>query len=386
MLHAKWHEIKRKSSPPTSRLDLQALWGSFLDLDGDFQAWETTIPSVWKFKMEPNTPENQSAFDERWVKLFLANRGAPDEIHSYSSLKRSWIWGFYRTSRIFLLRDMLEVLNWMFRLPEPDWALLSTHLPEKPSGPSAIPFNSTSGELDNITLRNHHSLTTISIVDMIEKSCSAILCNFTIPIPNKSFDDVVGTRGYVCLWTLGTMDAVLASGLIPDSKVSATALSSSDTQVSLIPRPTDRSPQDPATNITSLQNIQLGSQKPFATAVSLPQSSTLRSPEDRASASTTSALKPSPLALADSNWTTPTGHIFDDGPSHPYDSPVKPPSLDIDIVEPKKLDIAARREWLNCILYYIGTELGVKKALCIPYTAGFMKTVKPKVDSIFGRK
>ncbi|KAJ4365081.1 hypothetical protein N0V83_008698 [Neocucurbitaria cava] len=277
---------------------------------------------------------------------------------------------------------MLEVLNWMFRLPEPDRALLSNHLPDKPSEPSAIPFNSTSGELDNITLRNHHSLTTISIVDMIEKSCSAILCNFTIPIPNKLFDDVVGMRGYVCLWTMGTMDAVLASGLIPDSIVSATESSSSDTQVSLLPRITNTPPQVPATDITSLQNIQLGSQKPFATAVSLPQSSTLRSPQDCYSAS----MKPSPLALADSNWTTPTGHIFDDGPSHPYDVPVKPPSLDIDIMEPKKLDIAARREWLNCILYYIGTELGVKKALCIPYTENFLSTVKPKVDSIFGRK
>jgi hypothetical protein len=83
--------------------------------------------------------------------------------------------------------------------------------------------------------------------------------------------------------------------------------------------------------------------------------------------------------------TAKKGHLFDSNPTHPYDHPLDLPPLDFDIVEPKKIDVAARREWVNRLLYYISSELGIKKALYVPLTEGFLPTVKPQVDYILGR-
>jgi hypothetical protein len=37
------------------------------------------------------------------------------------------------------------------------------------------------------------------------------------------------------------------------------------------------------------------------------------------------------------------------------------------------------------MLYYIGTELGIKKALAVPFMEGYYQIVKAQVDSISGR-
>jgi hypothetical protein len=47
--------------------------------------------------------------------------------------------------------------------------------------------------------------------------------------------------------------------------------------------------------------------------------------------------------------------------------------------------VAAKREWLNSILYYIGTELGIKKALAVPVMEGYVPIIKPRVDEILGQ-
>jgi hypothetical protein len=103
-LHAQWHEIKSRPNPPLSRQDLGETLKEVLDLDSEFQSWEATIPSTWRYQMQRNTPEARSTHEPRWRDLILGGRGAPEEIHSYATLKKCWFWMFYRTSRLFLLR------------------------------------------------------------------------------------------------------------------------------------------------------------------------------------------------------------------------------------------------------------------------------------------
>ncbi|KAF9693552.1 hypothetical protein EKO04_008529 [Ascochyta lentis] len=219
-LHAKWHEIKQSANPPTTRRDLAELLQAALDLDHKYQAWEATLPLIWRYQMMPNTPEARATYDGKWQKLILNSRGAPEEIHSYSNLKRCWVWGFYRTSRMFLLRDLLEMLNWMFRLPEADPVNTA---PLSPNFASPFPLENEVSPVtfDSAALRIHHSFATVHLVNTIEKSCSAILGSFTVPVYGKLYEDVMGMRGYVNLWPLGIMDAVLRSGLVPDSEASS---------------------------------------------------------------------------------------------------------------------------------------------------------------------
>ena len=392
VLHAKWHEVKRNPDPPTSRSDLQGLLQSALDLQDEFQSWETTIPSAWGYQMEPNTPEIRSNYDEKWQKLILGCRGAPEEIHSYATLKRCWIWSFYRTSRIFLLRDLLEILNWMFKLPEPDSRAVrmnSSHEAFETPTTSSKPITPC---LENMALCRYHSSATVHLVNIIEKCCSGIIGNFTVPIYSKSYEDIVGMRGYICFWTLGTMDAVLGAGLVPDSMTPTNPHSTGHNdspQVSPSPHAANLQLQDPAIHSMTPHNMQTAIQKPYAIAPQFSELSTLLSPQHYDSDS--SPTPPGPfnstpvISPSASNSTTKKGHIFDSSPAHPYDFPVNSPAIDFDAAKPKKLDVAARREWLNSLLYYIGSELGIEKALYIPLTEGFMQTVKPNVDKILGR-
>ncbi|KAH7401568.1 hypothetical protein BKA66DRAFT_545309 [Pyrenochaeta sp. MPI-SDFR-AT-0127] len=389
MLHAKWHEVKQSDNPPTCRLDLQELLQTALDLDGEFQAWETTIPAAWRYQMEPNIPETRSTYDAKWQKLVLGSRGAPEEIHSYSNLKMCWIWGFYRTTRIFLLRDILEMLNWMFRLPEPDPLIFQMDMMHNGTAfPSASNDFDIIG-LDNMALRVRHSFATVHMVNIIEKSCSAILGNFTVPMYSKSCEDVAGIRGYVCLWALGTMDAVLGSGLVPDlhapnsppSTVHDSPREPAFSRASEIPH------NDPVSFDMSPQHIALAFNSVSAPATlwtgfpNLPPTPGIDPQQHCETPNIIQSTTP-PLAFT---FMKSKNHVFDSSPTHPFDCPVNLPTLDFNITKPKKIDIAATREWINSILYYIGTELGIKKALYVPLTEGFMPIVKPSVDSILSR-
>jgi len=222
-LHALWHEAKQSNDPPTTRYDLQVLLKTALDLDLEYEAWESMLPPIWGYRVQPNTPEVRSTYDVKWQKLLLESKGAPGEIYIHPSLKKSWIWGFCRTSRMFLLRDTLEILNWMFRLPEPSHS--SSHSPVESmrgSANSDADTNSfTTSFLDTDSLRRQYTLSTAHLVDVIEKACCAIFGNFIVPVKGRSFEDMMGMRGYVCVWPLGTMDSILSSGLVPDAGASA---------------------------------------------------------------------------------------------------------------------------------------------------------------------
>ncbi|KAF1849787.1 uncharacterized protein K460DRAFT_300146 [Cucurbitaria berberidis CBS 394.84] len=386
MLHARWQEVKQSPHPPINRSNLQELLHGALHLDSEFQAWETAIPPTWRYRIDPNTPENRATFDERWQKLILLSRGAPEDIHSYSTLKQYWMWSFYRTSRIFLLRDQLEILNWMFRLPEPDPLIVQTDASQKESEPTTTPSKPTIMGLDNMTLRNLHSSATISMIKMIEESCAAILSSFTVPIYSKTIEDVVGMRGYVCLWSLGTMDSVLAAGLVPESMAPNTGDYS---QMSPFSQTASFASQAPVAYSTAPHSMQSAEQSPYGTNPQFPEPSNLLPPEHHYSSPSISTSQDAshftpPAAPPTFDPTATTGHIFNDSPAHPYDLPVDLSALDINDT-PKQLDVAAKREWLNSLLYYIGTELGIKKALCVPIVEGFMPKVKPRVDEIFCR-
>ncbi|KAF1940950.1 hypothetical protein EJ02DRAFT_213662 [Clathrospora elynae] len=386
MLHAKWHEVKQSPNPPACRLALQEILQTALELDGDFQTWETTVTPAWQYSMVPNTSEARSGYDMKWQRLMLECRGAPEEIHSYTSLKRCWIWGFYRTSRIFLLRDMLEILNWMFRFPEPAPPLVPVGSSRATTHASNTQGQSVPSGLSDMTLRMHHSFATAHLVDIIEKNCSALISSFHVPIHLKSFDDVVGMRGYICIWPLGIMDAVLSSGLVPDMNApeNPAGTNHASTQASSFFQPSNVV----LNSIPGTSNIPPPSTQPdnlnsYATAPQFSELSNIR-PKSESGQIPMSANSPSDSTPV-LDPTAKKGHIFDSSPAHPYDHPVDLPPLDTDVVKPRKIDVAARREWVNRMLYYIATELGIKKALYVPLTEGFMQTVKPSVDVILGR-
>jgi hypothetical protein len=375
MLHAIWHEVKQSENPPASRLTLQELLQTALELDDDYQAWESQATPAWNYQMTPNTPEARSAYDTKWQKLFLGCRGAPEEIHSYPSVKRSWIWGFYRTSRVLVLRDLLEILNWMLRFRDPGLSSASRAAHE----PSVL------NALSDRNLRMYHSVATARLVELIEKNCSAILGSFTVPIHMKSGDDVVGMRGYVCMWPLGTMDAVLCSGLVPDSN---SGNSPHDTSHLPTPPQSYSHVSNAAPHLTTATSNASSSSEPsenLESYAAAPQFSGLHEIRSRAESGQSSSPSP-PANVPTFDPNAKKDHIFDPNPAHPYDRPLDLPPVDFETVEPRRIDVAARREWINRLLYYFATELGVKKALWVPVMQGFMPTVKPMVDNILSQE
>jgi hypothetical protein len=376
--HAKWHNFKKRGYLPQNREELRDFLKTALELDRRFQALESSSPANWKYQMKPNTPETRSTFDIRWQRLILESHGAPDEIHSYQTLRRCWVWNFFRTCRIFLLRDTLEILNWMFRLPEiPQYG--------SPSVSDTFPDESSLKSLQTASLRVHHSFTTLHLVNLIEKNCSAVIGSFTVPVYGKSFDEVMGMRGYVHLWSLGIMDAVLRSGLIPDS------------QAPLSPQMTNRHPSYPAefpddpvhaessdgrqsTHLNQHQSPDSFASLP--TVHEIPQRNTYhqQQPQSQSQQHSPTSSHSDPAAPPPRKT-----HVFDSNPPHPYDAPIQLPPQPFEIAKPKKIDVAARREWINCLLYYCATELGIKKGLYVPLTEGMLPIVKPRVERALGR-
>ncbi|KAH8730266.1 hypothetical protein GQ44DRAFT_823590 [Phaeosphaeriaceae sp. PMI808] len=222
-LHAKWFEMKGRATAPASRHDLQEILQAALDLNNDYQRRENILPQRWKPQYGPNRREIRPVYGPIWQKLVLESRGAPEKIHSFFSLKRCYIWSLFRTSRMFLLRDILEILNWMFRMPEPSPNSSTLHLRTDSTQhfttttlQQAITTNKITS-LDGLTLRNYHTIIATRIVDLIENGCAAVLGSFTVPVYRKSTTDVMSIRGYILFWALGTMDSILKSGLVPDS-------------------------------------------------------------------------------------------------------------------------------------------------------------------------
>jgi hypothetical protein len=380
-LHARWHEIKHSATPPTSRHGLQDLLQVALDLDAEYQAWENTIPPAWRYESRLNTPEARLAYNVKWQKLVLTSEGAPAEIHTYKNLKRCSLCCYYRTSSIFLLRDLLEILNWMFRMPDRGQALSSQHKQQTTAQITANLQRSakehTITSLDNLELRNFQVSATTRMIDTIEKSCSIVLGSFTVPMYKKSLEDVMSIRGHVLLWSLGTMDSVLSAGLIPDSN---SAISTAATSVSLPHvRITPPTGQDPTTSFhhdTSLDYAEHGLDY-FTSLLEHGHSDSL--PHSHLNQSPPTTNPPQSFKTANKE------HPFDSTPKHTYDTPIDPRSLNVGATELKTMDVSAKRVWLNSMLYYIGTELGIRKALIVPHAEGYMPIVKPFVDGILGR-
>jgi hypothetical protein len=300
--------------------------------------------------VKSNTPEVRKTYSSKWQKLVLASKGAPLEIHTYTNLKRCSIWGYYRTSRLFLVRDLLEILNWMLRLPLLELNRTSQQrsvdLAYNPASPELNANESPRTPLTDHILEIHYALATTHMVNLLEETCSSILGSFTVAMYKKSLDDVMGLKGHIVLWPLGTMDSILSSGLVPDSNTTSTSVPNGI----------------PLTNARSVQQVLINS---FY--------------HDTSMATAEHGFTPS----SDTNGMR--SHPFDSMPRHPYDSPLHLPTHSTNTLELRNLDVAAKREWLNSILYYIGTELGIKKALAVPVMEGYVPIIKPRVDEILGQ-
>lgn len=374
-VHAQWHDIKRSHTLPASRLELQKLLQSALDLDMAFQAWDADVPPTWQYQSQLNTPEARSKIDAKLQRLIFDCNGAPREMHAYPDLKQCWIWGFYRTTWLFLMRDILEMINWMLRLP--------IRVPDTVNN-DAMDGTNSPAHLDDMTLQIQYSVATISLVKLVDKSCSAVSNYFTVPLRKKENGDISGMRGYLGLWPLGCMDAILSAGLIPDSQdffdspeVYSTpqALPYMHTgphvPVIMATPPQEASAIVPDTYASAPQFSEL-SKLPPKTPIERSPSPNPSSPQELNSPGQTTSA---------SNTTAIKGHIFDSSPAHPYDQPVH--QLQLDPIH--SIDVAARREWINTLLYYIASDLGIKKAFYVPATEGYLQKVKPRVDSILGR-
>lgn len=373
-LHAMWHETKRSVPQPSNRLELQEILQLALDLDAEFQVWESDLPSPWKYAMEPNSPESQVKYSSKWQRLILTSHGAPAKIHSYTTLKVCSMWGYYRTSRMFLLRDLLEMLNWMSRLSETEprtsltrtWRRLAYSLPDN----EQFADEQTVTALDDTTMRLLRSSVTKSLIQTVEETCSSILGTLTVPVHGKSPDDVMGMRGHVIVWPLSTMDAILSSALVLDSygstRPSAAPRSSPTGSLSAQSSPATGKAVHTFYHDTSLATAAHG----FSSLPSIP-----RSPEPYDSTHTQPDAPHVPVTPGK------RPHPFDSMPMHPNDSPID----HMGIAASETMDIPAKREWLNSMLYYIGTELGIKKAMAVPVLEGYMPIVQARVDNILGR-
>ncbi|KAF2709386.1 hypothetical protein K504DRAFT_481810 [Pleomassaria siparia CBS 279.74] len=386
-LHATWDEIKSSSNPPSSRQELQEMLRQTLELDAEFQTWEDTIPPAWKYQMERNTPEARSTYEPKWRDLILDSRGAPEEIHSYATLKKCWIWSFYRTTRLLLLRDLVEMLNWMLKMPED----VSSGKPlNLPTSASTMPGTVPAQPLDNVTLSIHHAFAISHLVKVIEKGCSAILGTFTVPIYGKSNEDVVGLRGFTSFWALGMMDSALRSGLVPDSASPPTPPSSTTaSSESREARAIFQFHKQPAPSVYKLPS-QNSHPLYHNLATTVPNSQDFPgypSPPCQLSPinhATPPETPPSTNVSLPIDYRISGKHPFDSRPPHPNDASGDLPMLNFSITKPSSIDVAARREWINRLLYYMGTKLGIKKGLGIVISEGYMEVTKRDIDRIFG--
>jgi hypothetical protein len=382
-LHARWHEVKQSTTPPSSRYDLYSLLDAALILDSEYSAWENTLPYAWSYGVELNTSESQSKYSWKWQKLVLTSRGAPAEIHTHANLRMCSLWGYSRTSRMFLLRDLLEILNWMFRLPGliPDGSSRVTMSAfAQDSNPELEVNHMNAMSLDDLTLYTYQTSATTNLVKLIEKGCSVVLSSFTVPMYKKSSEDVMGIRGHIVLWLLGTMDSILSSGLVPDLDTSISPLESPSSSKMHVPGPSISSAGRPTTAPFYHDTPTTSAEHSFYH---------ISPPLERhhsAFSPTSSQHEQLPLSTPPlSDVGARIAHPFDSTPKYLYDAPVNLPGLDVDFAEHKTMDVSAKREWLNSMLYYIGTELGIKKALAVPATEGYIPIVKPRVDDILGR-
>ncbi|KAH8695881.1 hypothetical protein GQ44DRAFT_779614 [Phaeosphaeriaceae sp. PMI808] len=175
-LHALWHNSDTSYDNP------QDLLYNALDLNTQFGQWETELPPAWICSKQDNTSEAQLKYSSTWQESVLKSRGAPKEIHTFSSFRKSHIWGIYRASRMFLLRDILEILNRIPRLPE---------------------------------LRQVCTSITTELVDLIEDCCSAVLYSLTALIDSGPPADMITVRGYAVVWPLNTVHSILIADIVP---------------------------------------------------------------------------------------------------------------------------------------------------------------------------
>ncbi|OCK91005.1 uncharacterized protein K441DRAFT_679886 [Cenococcum geophilum 1.58] len=158
------------------------------------QAWKDSLPDLWRFQSLENTPNIYSNFDPKWVRLLLDHPEAPPTIHTHGPPKRAFAWNFYRTSRLFLNRVLLDLNDTIASPPSSDHSM-------------AVGTDS----MDCLDAE-------YQIFRLTEDVSASILCHFTIQILSKSNssspNDVCGMRGYVLLWPLIMIDNAIRAGIV----------------------------------------------------------------------------------------------------------------------------------------------------------------------------
>lgn len=181
-------------------------------------------------------------------------------------------------------------------------------------------------------------------------------------------------RAQVVFSLLGTMDSILSSKLVPDiHNFSGTGAATSPSGTPLPPtQNTFASARTGSSASTFHHDTPMATSEPhtpslleYGRSLSLPN---FNDPGQSRS-STPSAHRTTAFDI----------FSFDNTPASPYNLPVSHPNTSVYSTEPHTMDVAAKREWLNSILYYIGVRLGVRKALEIPATEGYIPIVGRRV-------
>lgn len=195
VIWAQWRKFKsmQAGSSNENNVEVQLLAEKARTLDARYQAWEDALPDSWKFQSFANTPNVHASFDPKWVRLLLEHPGAPPIIHIYGSLKTALAWNFYRISRLFLNRVILD-LNDTITSPPSD--------------------HSMAASIESMDYINAE----YQIAQLAEDVCASILCHFTVQIPSRSesnsADDICGMRGYVLLWPLSILNNAIRAGIV----------------------------------------------------------------------------------------------------------------------------------------------------------------------------
>ena len=188
--------------------------------------------------------------------------------------------------------------------------------------------------------------------------------NFTTSIRTKHSEDVVSMRGFTCVFSFGAADAALASGLVPDMNAPYSLPSTGLPSPQMSPSPPP--PRSPSPQLSPSPQPESPTPEILQPIKTPPVPVNMQLARHRASVKhwtdlVAEASPDPPISGSPKMENKPRApHIFDSTPPHLNDArPSHLLDVDFSDVDPKKMDVEARREWLNCLLYYIGTELGI---------------------------
>jgi hypothetical protein len=167
-----------RSGLPIDLNEIQRFINKAEEIDQGLEKWTETLPIEFYYEKYPTTLTSCSS----WLNPLLTAKGAPEVGHRYSSFGIAARWTIWRTTRLILSGNMLEMCRTMCDAP--------------PLGFDAgVPIN----------MHRRRKLISRMLV-LGGEICEAAISHFTSSIPAhpepETSLDVAGMRGFSLLWPL----------------------------------------------------------------------------------------------------------------------------------------------------------------------------------------